>query len=346
MSEHVIGRAQAAHVGDVDDKARARGGPAGPTVTVIVPAYNAGWCVGRTLESLKQQVFADFECVIVDDGSTDDTAERVRESIAGDPRFRLVQQTNAGVSAARNRALGEARGRYVANLDSDDMWRPQFLSRAVAAMERGDPPPVMVFSRSLWIHADETPVGGERRTEFGKIDFRTMLVANPIGNGSAALMRRDALVECGGWDVDLVRNFGQTEDWLLQLQLAAKGPVAAIDEQLVLYRVSESSASASLERSARASIETIRRIRKIGPRLRMSDYWMARSVVLLWLLQRARKMGRKELIPWLAVQVYLRNPIWFTHPKLRASVTMAAASRLRRLGRALIRRPERPNRAS
>jgi glycosyltransferase involved in cell wall biosynthesis len=317
-----------------------------PTVTVIVPAYNAAWSIESTLKSIKAQLFANFECVVVDDGSTDDTAERVERFIADDPRFRLIRQANGGVSAARNRALAEARGRYVANLDSDDMWRPQFLLRAVEILEHETPAPVMVFSRSLWIHADETPVGGERRTEFGKIDFRTMLLANPIGNGSATLMRRDALAACGGWDVDLVRNFGQTEDWLLQLQLAAKGPVAAIDDHLVLYRVSENSASASLERSARATIETVRRVRRMEPRLPAVDYWMARSHALLWLLQRARKMGRKELIPWLAREVYLRNPVWFLSPTLRASATGAATKRLRGLMRAAAGRAAAPKPAA
>ena len=305
-----------------------------PLLTVIVPAFNAGWCVGRALESVKRQDFADFECLVVDDGSADDTAGRVEAEIAGDPRFRLIRQDNTGVSGARNRALREARGRYVANLDADDMWRPGFLQRAVDILERSEPRPAMVFARSLWINPDETPVGGERRKPFGPIGYREILLDNPIGNGSAAVMRRDAVLDCGGWDVDIVR-IGQTEDWLLQLQVATKGPVVPIDEQLVLYRVSEQGASAAVERSARASLEVVRRCQRHGPRLRRTDYWMARSVVLLWLLQRARKMGRKELTPWLAANVYLRNPLWFTHPKLREPLVLAVTKRLGRLGRIL-----------
>src|SRR4051812_8060223 len=100
-----------------------------PTVSVIIPAYNAEAFVGRTLASLRAQSFTDFEAIVVDDGSKDATAAVVQAVVEADPRFRLIRQANGGVAVARNRALAEVRGRYVANLDADDLWRPQFLER-------------------------------------------------------------------------------------------------------------------------------------------------------------------------------------------------------------------------
>jgi glycosyltransferase involved in cell wall biosynthesis len=122
-----------------------------PIVSVIIPAYNAAKFVGRTLESLGAQTFAEFEAIVVDDGSNDDTADVVNEVVGRDSRFRLIRQANGGVAAARNRALAEARGRYLANLDSDDMWRPTFLERTIAALEAAGDEAVFAFAQTLWV---------------------------------------------------------------------------------------------------------------------------------------------------------------------------------------------------
>ena len=100
---------------------------AAPLVSVLIPAWNAAPWIGECLGSVLAQSVVDFECLVVDDGSVDDTA-RVVQSFA-DPRVRLISQGNAGVSAARNRALEEAKGVFVAFLDADDFWDVRFLER-------------------------------------------------------------------------------------------------------------------------------------------------------------------------------------------------------------------------
>ncbi|MFD0859915.1 glycosyltransferase [Roseovarius aquimarinus] len=102
---------------------------AGPLVSVIVPIHNVATHVGKCIESLRAQILADFEAILIDDGSTDDSAARAAEAICGDCRFRLVRQANAGLSAARNAGLDLARGAFIAFLDSDDRLAPDFLSR-------------------------------------------------------------------------------------------------------------------------------------------------------------------------------------------------------------------------
>ena len=82
-----------------------------PLVSVIVPAFNSAWCVERTLASIAAQTYANLEVIVVNDGSTDDTASVVRSCIAGDARFRLVDQDNRGLVGARNRGIEESRGR-------------------------------------------------------------------------------------------------------------------------------------------------------------------------------------------------------------------------------------------
>ncbi|MCM0083341.1 glycosyltransferase family 2 protein [Geomonas sp. Red32] len=97
-----------------------------PEISVIIPLYNKERYVQRAVNSVLEQSLAPLEVVVVDDGSTDGSAEAVA-ALGPDQRLRLVSQRNQGVSAARNRGVAEARGRFVAFLDADDQWQPEFL---------------------------------------------------------------------------------------------------------------------------------------------------------------------------------------------------------------------------
>jgi glycosyltransferase involved in cell wall biosynthesis len=291
-----------------------------PTVSVIIPAYNAAAHIGRTLESLRAQTWADFEAIIVDDGSKDDTAEVVCAMVKRDARFRLIQQSNGGVAAARNRAIAEARGRYLANLDADDMWRPTFLERTIAVLEAAGPDAVFAFAKTHWIDAKDRLLPQVDQVLPPRVGYRELLIRNPVGNGSAALMRTAAVREIGGYDERLVREFGQTEDWLLLLQLSWRGKVAVVREPLVLYRILPQSSSHALERSACAALEVIRRCHANGPRLSRRDYWTARSLTLLWLARRALGLGRTNLALALTARAYFANPLWFTLGELREPI--------------------------
>lgn len=307
-----------------------------PSVSVIIPAYNAAAFVGRTLASLRAQTFTDFEVIVVDDGSKDDTAEVVARCALDDVRVRLIRQPNGGVSAARNRALSEARGRYIANLDSDDMWRPQFLERTVAALEAAGEGAAFAFARSLWIDTEDELLPVAETALPAQVGYRELLLRNPVGNGSAMLMRADLVRDIGGYDGDLVRDFGQVEDWQLLLQLSWRGAVVPIDEPLVLYRIMPQSSSHALERTARGALEVIRRCERDGPRLAKPDVWAARSLTLMWLARRAMGQGRRDLALRFAAQAYLANPLWLTLPELREPALKAPlklSGRLLRRGR-------------
>jgi len=102
-------------------------------VTVIVPLYNKATHIGRCLRSIAGQTLRDFEAIVVDDGSTDGSGEIARAF--GDPRFRVIAQANAGPGAARNRGASEARGEFLAFLDGDDEWLPDYLEDNVRALE-------------------------------------------------------------------------------------------------------------------------------------------------------------------------------------------------------------------
>lgn len=106
-----------------------------PTLSVIIPLYNKEREIGDTLRSVLAQTLTPLEIIVVDDGSTDRSAAIVREIAAESPLVKLVEQPNAGECAARNRAIAEAKGEYVALLDADDQWRPRFLQEVAALIE-------------------------------------------------------------------------------------------------------------------------------------------------------------------------------------------------------------------
>jgi len=126
-----------------------------PTVSMIVPLYNGERFLDAALDSVAAQTFGDFECICIDDGGKDRSAEIVGRRAASDPRFRLVRQENVGVATTRNRGIDLARGEYVAFLDQDDLLHPQFLEFLLAAIRRHDAD--MAACRSQDFFSDDGP---------------------------------------------------------------------------------------------------------------------------------------------------------------------------------------------
>lgn len=103
-------------------------------VSIITPIYNGAKYVSETIESVLEQTYPDWEMIIVDDGSKDNSAEIIREYVGKDNRIQLVQQPNGGSASARNNGIRRANGRYIALLDADDLWEPTFLESQLALM--------------------------------------------------------------------------------------------------------------------------------------------------------------------------------------------------------------------
>jgi glycosyltransferase involved in cell wall biosynthesis len=124
-----------------------------PAFSVIIPAYNEADLVGSAIESVLRQSRSDWEAIVVDDGSTDGTAEAVRPFEERDPRIRLLRKENAGLSAARNSGFEVARGRYVSFLDSDDLLMPGYLEAMGAALD-ADPDAGLAYTDAWLMDAD------------------------------------------------------------------------------------------------------------------------------------------------------------------------------------------------
>jgi len=195
-------------------------------VSVITPLYNKAAYIRRALDSVLAQTHGDFEIIVVDDGSTDGGADVVRE--CSDPRVHLIQQANAGVSAARNRGVSEAASELVAFLDADDEWLNDFLETVLNLRERFPEAAVWGTNYAL-MRADgklhQFPVSEEilRQTDGLLLDFFYFSVKfeQPC-NASSTMVRKDALVQVGGFTKDLVR----LEDTDMLLRLALRYQVA------------------------------------------------------------------------------------------------------------------------
>jgi glycosyltransferase involved in cell wall biosynthesis len=161
-----------------------------PKVTVITPAYNVESYIGEAVESVLRQTFRDFEYLVVDDESSDKTAEEVRKRSHSDARVRLIMAKHGGSANARNVALREAKGQFIAFLDGDDRWHPEFLERQLGLLESLGSDVAAVFARSRVI-SESGRLYAFRWQRSGRYDFDDMLIqACPPRCGSSLLIRK------------------------------------------------------------------------------------------------------------------------------------------------------------
>jgi glycosyltransferase involved in cell wall biosynthesis len=220
-----------------------------PQVSVVIPAYNACKYIVETLESALNQNFQSFEIIVVDDGSTDGTHTVVEKY--GDRGVVLLQQPNSGVGAARNRALSVARGEFVALLDSDDLWEPDYLQTMVGFLEQ-NPEVSIAFSDSLFF--GESKFVGKRFQEVyppsPPITFAKL--AGMISHVNvAATLRREVFTSIGLFD-ETIRGGEDFELWLRALHAGCR--IEPVPKVLVHYRRHASSLSLGAPVQERAAL--------------------------------------------------------------------------------------------
>lgn len=208
-----------------------------PLVTVVVPAYNAAATLDETLLSVRAQTHRNLEILVVDDGSTDGTAEVAAAHVRADPRVRLIGQANAGVAAARNLGVAQARGELVAPIDADDLWRADKIERQLAALQAGGEAVALVYTWFASIDARGFVISARSRPSAEGDVLAALARRNFVGNGSSALIRRSAILEVGGYDPSLrARNGEGCEDWKLYFEIAERRRFAVVSDYLTGYR--------------------------------------------------------------------------------------------------------------
>jgi glycosyltransferase involved in cell wall biosynthesis len=233
---------------------------AGPDlISVIIPAHNAARFIRRTLASVLRQTHAALEAIVVDDGSTDETAAIVEEIASGDGRLRLLRSRKLGVSAARNLGIAQARGDLIAPLDADDIWHPQKLQKQLAVMRAGTDRLGVVYCWSRGIDDNDRVIlpSWNDSTASGDV-LHAIIVRGIAGNGSTPLIKRQFIEVVGGYDTAVTLS----EDWKFYTALAAVCEFAVVPQYLVGYRLHEDSATktkaADMERAVDACTGWIR----------------------------------------------------------------------------------------
>jgi len=199
-----------------------------PKVSVIIPTFNRRELVRKAIDCVLAQSFPVEDIVVVDDGSTDGTAEALVERY-GD-RIRVVRQSNAGVSAARNRGLEMARGEFIALLDSDDLWLPEKTGRQVRFLE-AHPGFGMVLCDIMQVDRDGNDIGPIHRRDFIPEDGHVLrwVLRQPSLAPLSAMFRREVYETVGGFDTAL----RTAEDIDFHLRVARRWPIGVVSETLV-----------------------------------------------------------------------------------------------------------------
>ncbi len=213
-----------------------------PEVSVIIPLYNKRGTVSRAINSVLSQDFTDFELIVVDDGSTDDSGGVVREGFK-DPRLSLVSQANAGPGAARNAGAALARGRLFTFLDADDAWRPQLLSTAVATLAQN--PDCMVFTAAFMLepeHVDRWSLlrgFWEGPWQVGPdIKLEEVMDCLAAFHSCTAVYRREVFERFGGFYAKNRCTLG--EDVFLWLPILLNSPIYRHTTPLASYHMEDS----------------------------------------------------------------------------------------------------------
>lgn len=214
-------------------------------ITVITPAYNIEDYLDEAIDGVLAQTEGDFEYLIVDDGSTDRTAEIARIRARQDPRIRVIDGGHHGSSAARNLALRQVRGSFVAFCDGDDRWLPTFLERSLAVLRAAPPEVGATFCAFSSIDQQGRPWGRISAADAGDYDAeRTLAGQCPQGNGSCLVLRASCFAEAGLFDENL-RNCVDLDMWM-RIHLESSTPLFRfVDEPLVQWRVRPGAISSS-----------------------------------------------------------------------------------------------------
>jgi glycosyltransferase involved in cell wall biosynthesis len=205
-----------------------------PLVSVVIPTYNRAGVVCETIDNVFQQTYRNFEIIVVDDGSTDDTLSKLR---AYGDRLQVVTQRNAGAAAARNHGARVARGEIIAFQDSDDLWMPAKLERQVALLETDRSIPCCLCNVVIRVVAGREITSFDwsliypRHEEGIWVNVSEVLATRFVLFNQAVAIRREVFERIGGFDEGLK----YLEDYDLPLRLSLEGPWAFIRQPLVLY---------------------------------------------------------------------------------------------------------------
>lgn len=302
-----------------------------PTVSVVIPLYNTEQYIQETIASVLAQTFQDFELIIVDDGSTDESVERCRQF--RDPRLRLINQKNRGLSGARNTGIHQSRGRYVALLDADDRWHPHKLALHVAHLE-SRPKMGVSYSQSAFMDDQGRSMGIVQAPKLTDVNASVILCRNPVGNGSAPVIRKavfDAIAFTGKsrhepdcyFDEDL-RQSEDIECWL-RIATQTSWEFEGLGQALTWYRVNNQGLSANLEKQYQSWLLVRDKTIRYAPELLDRYGSLAESFQLRYLARRAVRSRDAAQALGLIIRALRKNWRIALYEPLRTASTLTCS---------------------
>lgn len=305
-----------------------------PVVSVIMPVYNTAKYVETAIESVLSQTYTDFELLIIDDQGQDHSIDLCRAY--DDPRIRIISQLNRGLAGARNTGIRNARGQFVALLDSDDLWEPQKLEKHVEHLRRA-PHIGVSYAASALIDDEGHPLRIVQRPKLRNIDPQDVFLRNPIGNGSAPVLRRAVFEDIAYLNHERDEHdyfddaFRQSEDiecWC-RIALTTNWGFEGIKGTYTRYRINEGGLSANVVKQFATWSRVKDRVAQLDPHFAARWAPYAEAFQLRYLSRRSVRMGEGSLA-WslmkdalqLCPQIMLREPA-------KTLTTLAASGALR-----------------
>jgi glycosyltransferase involved in cell wall biosynthesis len=251
-----------------------------PAFSVVIPCYNVAATIEETIASVAAQTCADFEIVAVDNKSTDGTAAVLLQLSLAEPRLRVVSETVQGICAARNTGIGVARGAFIALLDGDDLFDPDYLESHARNLASGSVG--VSYSRIRLVDRTGRPTGNVTNPPMSGLDAAALLCSNPCT--SIVVVRREVFEKAGYFDPSLRRM--EDQEWLFRVA-AAGFAFRGIDRPIASYRISPGSLSHDIARMLEAHEQMLEAARLIAPELVARHGRLSTAAMLRYCARRA-----------------------------------------------------------
>jgi len=299
-----------------------------------MPVFNVERYIAIAIRSVLRQTYENFELLIIDDGSKDGSVEIAKGFL--DPRVRIIQQANRGLAGARNTGIRHARGKYVAFLDSDDAWAPTKLEVHVEHLERR-PCVGVSYSGSRLIDDDGRPMGIVQSPKNYNVSPADIFMRNPVGNGSAPVIRRSVFDHIKGpYGLDgrtgwFDEHFRQSEDiecWM-RIALETLWKFEGVNQVLTDYRINAGGLSANIVKQFETWSWMRDRVARNHPAFARRWAKPAEAFQLRYLARRAINMRERGLSVSLAMQAVATDVGIMVREPVKTLVTLCAALTLR-----------------
>lgn len=258
-----------------------------PMVSVIIPAYNAADFLPDAIASVKQQTFSDWELLIINDGSTDDTVEIVREYQKGNDQIHLINQPNQGVSTARNRGVEASQGQIIAFLDADDQWCSDKLDQHLKHLQ-SNPHVGVSFAQVEILHQTGESTGQISSSRLTHLQPEYFLSENPTSTTSNWVIRKEVFIQVGGFCPEM--SYSEDLEWLIRVRCTTDWQIAGINQVLTRYRTSSGGLSSQLYRMEAGWNQLVDRARIYAPQLVERHFALAQALHLRYLARRAFRL--------------------------------------------------------